>query len=165
MAASWTDRGVLLLATGLGTGRSPYAPGTVGSLLGPLLIRGCQQTGLPSVALLMFAIVFVLIGIPICGRASKVLGVEDPGAVVYDEVAAFWVVYLPQILKAEPIGVTHAVLGFLLFRVFDITKPWPVRRLEHLPGGLGIMADDLAAGALAAVCLAGLEYGWPSLFV
>ena len=70
---------------------------------------------------------------------------KDPGQVVFDEIAAFSVVFL-----FVPISLRSAILGFLLFRLFDVWKPWPARRLERLPGGLGIMADDFAAAVYAA---------------
>ena len=81
---------------------------------------------------------------------------SDPGSVVVDEVAGQWLTYLPSALLLEPgsPGLAGTVVGgFLLFRILDVVKPWPVRRLERLPGGVGIMADDLAAGALAAAAL------------
>lgn len=143
---------VLALATGLGTGLSPWAPGTVGSLLGPPLIIGCSLV-LPPIGLLVTGILFIAVGPPICTRASKLLGKHDPGSVVYDEVAAFWIVFLPQLAMGDELTWPILVAGFVLFRIFDISKLWPVNRLEKLPDGTGIMADDLAAGAMAAVVL------------
>lgn len=150
---------VLALATGLGTGLSPWAPGTVGSLLGPPLIWGCSLF-LSPLGLLVAGVVFIAIGPPICTRASKLLGRHDPGSVVYDEIAAFWIVFLPQLATQRNLTVPVLVAGFVLFRIFDISKLWPVNRLEKLPDGTGIMADDLAAGAMAAALLtAGLSVG------
>jgi phosphatidylglycerophosphatase A len=145
------------LGTGLGVGFAPFAPGTFGSLLGPPLVWGVLQAGLPVLAVLAIAAVFIAVGIPICTAASTALGKHDPGQVVYDEIAAFWIVFLPHIVLGKPIGWLAAISGFAFFRVFDIAKPWPVSRLEKLPDGLGIMADDLAAGAFAAACLFALE--------
>ena len=85
-----------------------------------------------------------LIGVPICAIAARRLGLNDPGAVVFDEIAAFSVVFL-----GVKINLLTGILGFALFRIFDISKPWPAGRLERLPGGWGIMADDFAAAAYA----------------
>lgn len=145
------------LGTGLGIGFAPFAPGTFGSLWGPVLVWGVQQAGLPVAAVLGIAVVFIAAGIPICTAASAALGKHDPGEVVYDEIAAFWIVFLPHIIFGRPIGWLAMIGGFAFFRVFDIAKPWPVNRLEKLPDGLGIMVDDLAAGVYAAVCLFALE--------
>ena len=154
---SLIDRLSIVVGTGLGIGFAPIAPGTFGSLLGPPLIWGVLQAGLPVPAMLAIAAVFIAVGIPICTAASAALGKHDPGQVVYDEIAAFWIVFLPHIVLGKPIGWLAAIGGFAFFRVFDIAKPWPVSRLEKLPDGSGIMADDLAAGALAAACLFALE--------
>jgi phosphatidylglycerophosphatase A len=145
------------LGTGLGVGFIPFAPGTWGSLWGPLLIWSSLKTSWSKPALISFGVVFVALGVPICTRAARAIGKKDPGSVVYDEIAAFWLVYLPQVLGWRDFTWVSAVLGFLLFRLFDITKPWPVRRLEKLPDGLGIMADDLAAGVYAGGLLAIVE--------
>jgi len=136
---------LVALATGLGTGRLPWFPGTWGSLLGLLIYSALALSGVPLEALVGGAIIAFLAGIPLCTKASRVLGAgEDPGAIVYDEIVGMiWT------LLFVPLNATTAVLGFGLFRLFDGYKPWPVRRFEALHGGLGIMADDLAA-ALAA---------------
>ena len=142
----------MTLATGFGTGFSPWAPGTVGSLLGPPLIWSATQF-LPAFGLFLAGVVCIAAGPPICTRAARLLGAHDPGAVVYDEIAAFWIVFLPQLLLQQQLTVPVLCAGFVLFRIFDISKLWPVSRLEKLPDGTGIMADDLAAGAMAAICL------------
>ncbi len=151
------DRFSVTLGTGFGIGFAPFAPGTFGSLLGPPLVWGVLQAGLPVAVVLAMAALFIAVGVPICTAASAALGKHDPGQVVYDEIAAFWIVFLPHIIFGKPIGWLAAVGGFTFFRVFDIAKPWPVCRLEKLPDGLGIMADDLAAGVYAAACLFALE--------
>ena len=96
----------------------------------------------------MAAAILFLVGIPICAAGARLLGTKDPGAVVFDEIAAFSVLFL-----FVPFTLWTAVAGFVLFRLFDIWKPWPARRLERLPGGLGIMADDFVAGFYASGCL------------
>lgn len=143
----------LMLATGMGTGFCPKAPGTAGSLLGPPLVWGVLQTGLPVPAVLAIAAIFIAVGSPICTAGARLIGRKDPGEVVYDEIAAFWIVFLPQIVIGQPLSLPLLVAGFTFFRIFDIAKPWPVQRLEKLPDGTGIMADDLAAGVYAALCL------------
>ena len=148
------DKLVVLLGTGLGVGFIPFAPGTFGSLWGPLMIWGVQQAGWSGVTISVVAILSTLIGIPICTRSSQALGKHDPGSVVYDEIAAFWIVYLPLLVQDVAMDWKLAVSGFVLFRIFDISKPWPVNRLEKLPDGTGIMVDDLAAGAFAAIGVA-----------
>src|SRR5947207_2143646 len=140
------DRILLLFATGLGLGYAPFAPGTFGSLAGLPLAWGLHFLplwGQVAAAALLFAI-----GIPICAAGSRLLRAKDPGAVVFDEIAAFGVVFL-----FAPFTAVSAPAGFLLFRLFDVWKPWPARRLESFPGGLGIMADDLVAGLYAAASL------------
>jgi len=149
------DFAAKLVATGLGSGYSPFAPGTAGSLVGLALfvpLAGCSW----PVQLLAVAIVSV-VGALAGGRVATLLGLEDPGLVVVDEVAGQWLT-----LVALPFTPVIAVAGFLLFRVMDIVKPWPARDLENLPGGWGIMADDLAAGIYAQLVLrVGLAI-WPA---
>jgi phosphatidylglycerophosphatase A len=89
-----------------------------------------------------------LAGVKLGAYARKDFGVEDPGAFVLDEVAGMLLALLP--LLPGPLSPYGVALAFVLFRALDIAKPWPIARLERLPGGVGIMADDLAAGLLAA---------------
>ncbi|MDJ0911262.1 MAG: phosphatidylglycerophosphatase A [Woeseiaceae bacterium] len=143
---------VNFLAFGLGTGLSPIAPGTVGSLLGVALAWLTIDLGL--YVQLGVAVAISVVGIWICGESARRIGVHDHGGIVWDEIAGMYV----TLLVAPPTVLGYA-LGFVLFRLFDIAKPWPIRDLDHrLGGGLGIMLDDLAA-ALYALILLGL-YGW-----
>ena len=142
------DRLVLMLATGCGFGYSKYAPGTVGSLWGPPMMWAWQALGLHPAFTAAFFVVMAAIGIPICRKAADLMHSKDPGGVVFDEIVAFIVVF-----AFVPVTWVSAVIGFLWFRLFDILKPWPVRELDRLPGGIGIMADDLAAGVYAAGAL------------
>jgi phosphatidylglycerophosphatase A len=145
---SLSDWTVLILATGLGIGLVPVMPGTFGTLLGLPLAWVLDWSGWPKgIALAAIGVLFLL-GIPLCGRAAHLLGRPDPGCVVFDEIAAF-----PLVFLLERITLTTAILGFVWFRIFDITKPWPVRRLERLHGGLGIMIDDVMAAIYAAIAL------------
>ncbi len=146
---------IMLLATGLGAGYSRWAPGTVGSLWGPVLVWGMQSAGLTGLAWAVTAVIIALVGVPICGEAARLMDLKDPGSVVWDEIAAF-----PLVFAFTQVTPASAVLGFLLFRFFDITKIWPIRRFERLPGGWGIMADDLVAAIYACVCLTLLDRLW-----
>jgi len=140
------------LAFGLGTGLSPVAPGTVGSVLGVLLAWLTESLGIEVQFVL--AATLMLTGIPICGTSARRIGVHDHPGIVWDEIAAMYGVLL--VAPDTAIGWTVA---FLLFRLFDIWKPWPIRDLDHrMAGGLGIMLDDIIA-ALYAALLLGL-WGW-----
>jgi phosphatidylglycerophosphatase A len=145
---SLRDRTILLLATGFGIGLVPVMPGTFGTLLGlPLAWVLDKAEGPPGIEFAAIGAIF-LAGIPLCGRAAQLLGRPDPGCVVFDEIAA-----MPLVFLLERITFTTAILGFLWFRVFDISKPWPIRRFERLHGGLGIMIDDVLAALYAAIAL------------
>ncbi len=100
-------------------------------------------------------VVVTVIGIPAATRVARESGREDPGHVVIDEVAGQWT----TLIVCHP-DWRHALMALALFRLFDITKPWPIRKLETLPGGWGIMLDDLAAGVLGLVVLAVMQHWW-----
>lgn len=142
----WTDP-AHLLAFGFGAGALPLAPGTLGSALALplwLLLRGLA----PSAYLLTLAVLF-LGGIWVCGRVSRDLGVHDHAGIVWDEMVGMWVA-----LFLAPPGWGAPLAAFALFRLFDILKPWPIGLLDRrVPGGLGIMVDDLAAGLAAWLVL------------
>lgn len=135
----------LWLAVGFGSGLVPFAPGTAGSLVAAVAYLALGRLAWP-VQVAAIAVVSLL-GTVAAARAERVWG-EDPGRVVVDEVAGQWLA-----LVALPPTWGWIVAGFLLFRLFDITKPPPCRRLERLPGGFGVMADDLAAGGYARLLL------------
>lgn len=140
---------VVLVATGFGLGCLRPGPGTWGTLLGIPLALGLAT--LPLWAALALLAVLAAVGVVLCTAAGERLGIHDPGGVVFDEIVgyALAVVWFP----AEPLALA---IGFLWFRVLDIAKPWPVSWADRsLPGGLGVMADDLVAGALAALASAG----------
>jgi phosphatidylglycerophosphatase A len=123
----------------------PFAPGTFGTLCALLLVA---LLDLSAPTYLAVTVIFVLVGTAAAGEAERAIGRKDPECVVVDEVAGFFfaAAFLPQ---------TPAYLfsAFILFRFFDILKPTPIKRLQGLKGGLGIMADDVAAGVLANVVL------------
>lgn len=134
------------LATVGGLGYAPIAPGTFGSAAGIAIYWFTRHWTTPA----QFSIIIgvTLVGIWTASVAEKHFGREDPGAVVIDEVAGQLVT-----LALTGAGATAALAGFLLFRIFDIIKPYPANRLEALHGGLGIMADDLMAGVYGCVVL------------
>lgn len=132
------EQAARLLATGFGAGFLWPAPGTWGSLLGLVLFVPLLAP-LPWTWQLAAGVALTLLGTAAAQRAAPGLGGDDPSAVVIDEWAAMW---LSLVAVATPLG---WLLAFLSFRVFDIIKPFPGRRLESLEGGLGIMADDVVA--------------------
>ncbi|MDT8439535.1 MAG: phosphatidylglycerophosphatase A [Wenzhouxiangellaceae bacterium] len=141
------------LAFGLGSGLSPVAPGTAGTLAGMLL--ALPLIGLPTGAAVAVALLVFVAGVPICNRASRALGVHDHGGIVIDEIAAIWLV-----LALMPADWRWWLAAFVLFRVFDVLKPWPIGWLDRrVHGGLGIMLDDLVA-ALFALALLGPAMAW-----
>ncbi len=138
---------VVFIAMGLGSGLSPKAPGTAGTLVTVPLVYFLQQQ-----SLLIYALVtlFVLAtGSWICGYAAKKLKVHDHSGIVYDEVAGFLIT-----MFMVPAGWQWMLLGFVLFRFFDAVKPWPISWLDkNVHGGFGIMFDDVVAGVISLCCL------------
>jgi len=138
------------LAFGLGTGLSPYAPGTWGAVLALALAWGLHVAGPVAYAIVTF--VMVVTGVWICGHTARRLGVHDHPGINFDEVAG-------QLIACAmvPLDWRWFVLAFVFFRLFDILKPWPIGWLDRrLGGGTGIMADDIAAGAVAGAIMWGL---------
>jgi phosphatidylglycerophosphatase A len=139
---------VMLLAFGFGSGLSPVAPGTVGSVAALALYFLLLQ-GLSPLFYLGVVLLATVVGVYLCGAASKKMGVHDHGGIVWDEFAGLWLA-----LYAAPAGIWWPLLGFVLFRFFDVLKPFPISWLDkNLDGGLGIMVDDIIAGSFAFVCL------------
>ncbi len=138
---------VNLLAFGLGAGLAPKAPGTFGSLFGMAIAWWTLPLGFD--ARIMVVIALIVSGVWICGESARRIGVHDHSGIVWDEIAGIYLVLL-----VAPVSILGWGLGFGLFRLFDIWKPWPIRDLDHrLHGGLGIMLDDLVAALYAAVLL------------
>jgi phosphatidylglycerophosphatase A len=163
-----------LLGSGFGAGLLPIAPGTWGSLVVLVLMAALHgmQGWWPGVlsgsigltwraAALLWAALFALlwiVGVSLGNRAAADWGEEDPGAFVLDEFVGQGIALFPLLpVLPGPLPPLLALAAFLLFRIFDVLKPPPCRRLEALPGGLGIMADDLMAGVYAAVGVAALR--------
>lgn len=135
------------LGLGLGSGLAPSAPGTFGTLAALPFYLLLSTLSLPLyLAIVLFCAV---IGVWICGQTAAALGVHDHPAIVWDEFVGLWVTMI-----AAPVGWFPVVLGFALFRLFDILKPWPISWLDkQVSGGLGIMVDDVLAGMFACICL------------
>ncbi len=132
---------------GFGSGLSPKAPGTFGTLMAVPLWLGLSQLDLPLYGAVL-AVTF-LFGVFCCGYTAKAMGVHDHGSIVWDEFVGFWITMIA--VPAEPLWV---IAGFALFRLFDIAKPWPIKWLDKkVHGGFGIMIDDVLAGVFAAVIL------------
>lgn len=143
---------VHFLAFGFGSGLSPWAPGTVGTLAAlPIWYLLAQ---LPLWGYLLGTLIVIAVGPYICGRTSRDLGVHDHSGIVWDEIAGF---LLTMVLV--PVSLVAALAGFVLFRFFDILKPWPIGWLDkHVHGGTGIMLDDLLAAVYAGALLHLLMY-------
>jgi phosphatidylglycerophosphatase A len=140
-----------VLATWFGAGRMKPGPGTYGSVAAVLLWYFAAHLFHPgwlalAIGTALAALATTLIGIPASTIVARESGRVDPGFVVIDEVAGQWI----ALIAIRP-DWQHAALALVLFRIFDIWKPWPIRRLEALPEGTGIMLDDVAAGLLALV--------------
>jgi phosphatidylglycerophosphatase A len=141
------------IATGLGAGYFPVAPGTAGSAVGLALVIAFRQTSLKllglAVCLATIAGLLFVLGVWSAGKAEKVIGRIDPGQVVIDEVVGQIITFVAT-PRVTWIGL---IAGFILFRAFDIVKPFPARRAERFPGGWGIMLDDVVAGLYSLMAL------------
>lgn len=135
------------LSLGFGSGLSPYAPGTCGTLIAIPLYLLMVQLAWPYY--LAIVIVGFAVGVYLCHYTSIALGVHDHSGIVWDEIIGFWITMI-----AVPVSWQWILAGFVLFRVFDILKPWPVKIADaKMKGGFGIMFDDVLAGIYALACL------------
>lgn len=135
------------LAFGFGTGLARKMPGTAGTLVGVFCYLGLE--GLPLAYYAAVTLLLFLAGIWLCGRTARDLAVHDHPAIVWDEIVGYLVA-----MTAAPAGWGWVLAGFVLFRLFDIWKPWPIRWLDrHVTGGFGIMIDDVLAAIYAAFLL------------
>ena len=146
MVAGRENQLIKMLATGFGAGLSPVAPGTAGTLVGVLICLLCCP--MPWVFRLLFVIAISILSIYVAGQAETLYGKTDDQRIVIDEIAGLQVTMLPVAITG-----LHLLLAFVLFRIFDIWKPFPVNRLQNLPGGWGVVADDLGAGVYAGFAL------------
>lgn len=140
------------LAFGFGSGLSRYAPGTMGTLVAvpfALLLKMLPQAWFWPLLVLLF-----LLGVYLCGITARRMGKHDPGGIVWDEMVGYWLT-----VALVPTHWFWLLMGFVLFRLFDITKPWPIKQSERwFSGGLGIMVDDILAALYAMAVLAGMEF-------
>lgn len=158
------DRGILFLAQGLGLGRIPLAPGTWGTLLGLPLTFGLLAAGHAGLYLLG-TLAGLVLAVGLCGEAEQLLGRKDPASVVLDEAVALPLAFLgwffvearhsgqwpSSALLLEGSGWVVIAAVFVGFRAFDILKPWPIRQLQGLWSGLGVVADDVVAALYVAL--------------
>ena len=137
----------MLLAFGFGSGLSRFVPGTLGTVAAIPFYLVMSQ--LPLEVYLAIVLVSTFVGVHLCRYAADKLGVHDHGGIVWDEFVGFWITMI-----AVPAGWSWLLAGFVLFRIFDMVKPWPISWLDkHVNGGFGIMLDDVVAGILALSCL------------
>ena len=146
-----SEKIIKLLAAGFGSGLTPFAPGTIGTLVGIPICLVC----LPLTWPLRFLVVVVLsaLAIFISGRAEMIYQNKDDQRIVIDEIAGFQVAMLPVAITGW-----HLCVAFVLFRIFDIWKPFPIANLQELPGGWGVVIDDVAAGIYTGVLMMLLTY-------
>ena len=145
-----------LIGLGFGTGLSPLAPGTVGSLAAVFIYYLIAMAAGDIAPYIL--VVLILLGAPLGIWATGLLETEvdpDPGRAVWDEFVGMWITCL-----FLPATIPWLAAAFFTFRVFDVFKPWPARRVERWPGGLGIMADDVVAGIYGAALLAAFQLVW-----
>lgn len=143
-----------LLAFGFGSGLSPFAPGTMGTLVAVPIAIALKSLG-PEGFWIALALMFLL-GIPLCTRVSRKLGVHDCGGIVWDEIVGYCLA-----VAFVPVQWTWLLAAFVLFRFFDIVKPWPIRQLDRkVSGGFGIMIDDIVAALFTVIVLAVLQTYW-----
>lgn len=147
---------VHLLAFGFGAGLAPVAPGTFGTLVGVPLVAASWL--LPDLVQVGIGLLLILVGTWLCGESARRLGEHDHPGIVMDEIAGFYLVML-----LLPPGWWWMLAGFLLFRFFDIIKPWPIAALDRrVGGGFGIMLDDLVAALFAGLALRVAHLLWMS---
>ena len=148
---SWSNRCIVFCGVGFGSGLVPKAPGTFGSAFALLFIPIWLAFGFVNSILAI--LVMSLVGIYICGQTAKVMGVHDDGRIVWDEFAGQSITFLPLIYLGH-MSWLWVLVGFALFRLFDVWKPWPIRVIDRqIGGGFGIMFDDIIAGIWAALCI------------
>jgi phosphatidylglycerophosphatase A len=148
----------LFIATCGYLGYVPVAPGTFGSAAGLVVLAAVRWSGSPALELAVIILLFA-VGVWSANAAERHFGGVDPAPVILDEVVGMLIT-----LAFLPVNITGAVVGFLLFRLFDVVKPWPANRLEAVHGGLGVMADDAMAGVYGNVAMrllvVALPAGW-----
>lgn len=138
---------VHFLSLGFGSGLSPVAPGTFGTVAAiPVFLLLANLSLLPFIVV---TLLLMLLGFYLCGETAKALNTHDHPAIVWDEVVGYLITMI-----AVPLSWQTVLVGFILFRFFDIIKPWPIKWVDkHVHGGIGIMMDDVLAGVMSCLCL------------
>ena len=137
------------LAFGFGSGAAPKAPGTAGTVVAVVLYLPLAH--LPALYYGLFLLLAFGFGVWLCGRTAADIGIHDHGGIVWDEFVGYWLT-----MYFAPPGWLWILVGFALFRLFDIAKPWPIKPVDaRVGGGIGIMLDDVLAGIMAALCIQG----------
>jgi phosphatidylglycerophosphatase A len=147
-----SEKLITFLASGFYSGLSPIAPGTAGTLVGVLICLLCLP--MPWILRLFFVLALLALSIYIADKAEKIYQTKDDQRIVIDEIIGLQITMLPAAINA-----LNLCVAFVLFRIFDIWKPFPVNHLQGLPGGWGIVADDVAAGLYAGMVLWLLKFG------
>lgn len=146
MTAARKDQIIKILATGFGAGLSPVAPGTAGTMVGLLVCLCFYPLAWPL--RILFVVALSAASVYVAGQAETLYGKTDDQRIVIDEIAGLQVTMLPIAITG-----LHLLLAFVLFRIFDIWKPFPLGHLQNLPGGWGVVADDIGAGIYAGLIL------------
>jgi phosphatidylglycerophosphatase A len=154
-----TDRLAYFIATAAYVGRFPIAPGTAGTLAGLALYASIRYAGGGFVGEAIALIAVLVLGIWSANSCERLCGLKDPGEVVIDEVLGILIS-----LAFLNVTMTGAIAAFFLFRILDVLKPFPAGRMEHLPGGYGIMLDDAMAGVYSYLGMRVLLLVWPGVF-
>jgi len=137
---------IQVLATGFGAGLSPVAPGTVGTLVGLVICLFSYPLTWPL--RLLYVVAISAVSVYVAGQAEKLYGKTDDQRIVIDEIAGLQVTMLPVAITG-----LHLLLAFVIFRIFDIWKPFPLNHFQKFPGGWGVVADDLGAGVYGGLVL------------
>ena len=157
------DRVILNLATLGPLGLSPKAPGTVGSIgaMALYVVFHYFLGGMWQPLQMLLWVVLIYLGTLICGEAEQRLQKRDPGEIVLDEAVAIPLCFIGLGEWMAPLALPYTLLaGFILFRIFDIKKPFGIRELQRYPGGIGVVLDDVAAGIATCLVLHAAKLGW-----
>lgn len=151
------DRLIKFYAVGFGSGLTKFAPGTFGTAFAVLLtaLTGEMHYGVKAVIFILL----LLGGVKAADRYEQLTGKKDASEVVIDEIAAYYMIFL-----FYPVNIVSLLMGFVLFRIFDIWKPYPIKKIEKIDGGLGVMLDDLMAALYAMIAMIFLYGGYILLF-
>ena len=142
---------IAFLATGFGSGLAPFAPGTAGTLVGVLICFAFIP--LPWIVRLVLVLALSVFSFYVADQAEKIYNKKDDQRIVIDEIIGFQITMLPV-----AINIFSVCTGFVLFRIFDVLKPFPIKNLQRLPGGWGVVVDDVVAGIYAGAILWLLKY-------